>query len=162
MFGTKFWRITHMPKFMAMWKMLCWILKNKNKKNFHQSWGQDEKKLNIKQSPVISDDRASAVAKSTRMVLKWEYEYSMITRPIQWILMSWLLALPGHHQPWYWLCNQDRSLSSTGKEFNCLHHPSFEKWWQMQIQSSAVITRSNIVRYYINDYRNWGWISTRC
>ena len=31
-----------------------------------------------------------------------------------------------------------------------------------KLQSSAVITRSNIVRYYINDYRNWGRISTRC
>ena len=30
------------------------------------------------------------------------------------------------------------------------------------IQSSAVITRSNIVRYYMNDYRNGGRISIRC
>ena len=30
------------------------------------------------------------------------------------------------------------------------------------IQSSAVITRSNIVRYLINNYRNWGRISIRC
>ena len=29
------------------------------------------------------------------------------------------------------------------------------------VQLSAVITRSNIVRYYINDYRNWGRISIR-
>ena len=30
------------------------------------------------------------------------------------------------------------------------------------IQSSAVITRFNIVRYYIADYRNWSRISIRC
>ena len=30
------------------------------------------------------------------------------------------------------------------------------------LQSSAVITRSHIVRYHINNYRNWGRISIRC
>ena len=30
------------------------------------------------------------------------------------------------------------------------------------IQSTAVIMRSNIVRYYVNNYRNWGRISIRC
>ena len=30
------------------------------------------------------------------------------------------------------------------------------------VQWSAVITRFNIVRYYINNYRNWGRISIRC
>ena len=30
------------------------------------------------------------------------------------------------------------------------------------VQWSAVIKRSNIVRCYINDYRNWGRISIRC
>ena len=30
------------------------------------------------------------------------------------------------------------------------------------IQSSAIIRRSNIVRHYVNDYRNWGRISIRC
>ena len=32
------------------------------------------------------------------------------------------------------------------------------KW----VQCSAVIKQSNIVRYCINNYRNWGRISTRC
>ena len=30
------------------------------------------------------------------------------------------------------------------------------------VQLSAIITRSNIVRCYINNYRNWGRISIRC
>ena len=38
----------------------------------------------------------------------------------------------------------------------CLWHNMFI------IQSSVVITRSNIVIYYMNGYRNWGWISIRC
>ena len=32
----------------------------------------------------------------------------------------------------------------------------------VQLQSSAIITRSNVIEYYINDYRNWGRISIRC
>ena len=32
----------------------------------------------------------------------------------------------------------------------------------LYIQSSAVITWSNVVRYFINNYRNWGRISIRC
>ena len=34
--------------------------------------------------------------------------------------------------------------------------------YRVVLQSSAVITRSNIVRYYKNDYRSWGKISFRC
>ena len=30
--------------------------------------------------------------------------YSGSTLSISWLLMPWLLALPGHHQPWYWIC----------------------------------------------------------
>ena len=33
---------------------------------------------------------------------------------------------------------------------------------QITVQSSAVIKRSNIVRYCINNCRNWGRISIRC
>ena len=29
--------------------------------------------------------------------------YLGLTRSISWLLMSWLLASPGHQQPWYWL-----------------------------------------------------------
>ena len=35
-------------------------------------------------------------------------------------------------------------------------------WPNIKLQSNAVITRSNIVTYYINNFRNWGWISIRC
>ena len=29
--------------------------------------------------------------------------YLGFTRSISWLLMPWLLTLPGHQQPWYWL-----------------------------------------------------------
>ena len=31
--------------------------------------------------------------------------YARKTRSIPWLLMPWLLASPGHQQPWYWLLN---------------------------------------------------------
>ena len=42
-------------------------------------------------------------------------------------------------------------------EFLVIHSCIFHN-----IQSSAVITWSNIVRYYTNNYRNWGRISITC
>ena len=45
-------------------------------------------------------------------------KYSGITRSITWLLMSWLIASPGHQQPWYWLCRINRSLSCMRKDFN--------------------------------------------
>ena len=58
----------------------------------------------------------------------------------------------------------------------CIYHICYQMWqtnyvwdhrvqqciYQCQVQSSAVITRFNIVRYYINNYRNWGRILIRC
>ena len=38
----------------------------------------------------------------------------------------------------------------------------FWHWSCWEIQSSAVITRSNIVTYWSNNCRNWGRISIRC
>ena len=40
-------------------------------------------------------------------------KYSARTRPIPWLSMPWLLASPGHQQPWYWLCKINQFLSST-------------------------------------------------
>ena len=34
--------------------------------------------------------------------------------------MPWLLASPGHQQPWYWSCRIGRSLSYSGRNFNYL------------------------------------------
>ena len=38
---------------------------------------------------------------------------------ISWLLIPWLLASPGHQQPWYWLCKTNRPLFSMRKDFNC-------------------------------------------
>ena len=57
--------------------------------------------------------------------------YLGLTRSISWVLMPWLLASPGHQQPWYWLCRMGRSLSYLRKDFNHLYHINVEKWHKM-------------------------------
>ena len=48
-----------------------------------------------------------------------------------WLLMPWLLASPGHQQPWYWLCRICRSLSYSRRNFNYLCLISVEEWHKM-------------------------------
>ena len=52
-------------------------------------------------------------------------EYSGQTRSITWQLMTWLLASPGHQQPWYWLCDR--------KSVIYLHHLWTEIWWKIKL-----------------------------
>ena len=40
-------------------------------------------------------------------------EYSGRAMSIPWLLMPWLLASPGHRQPWYWICNINGSFTSS-------------------------------------------------
>ena len=54
-----------------------------------------------------------------------------IVETISWMLMPWLLASPGHQQPWYWLCGIGRSLSCMRKDFIYLCHINVEQWHQM-------------------------------
>ena len=44
--------------------------------------------------------------------------YHSLIRSISWLLLSWLLASPGHQQPRYWLCEIGKFLSFTRKDFN--------------------------------------------
>ena len=60
---------------------------------------------------------------SPHLVLK--PENSGISRSISWMLMPWLLASPGHQQPWYCPCRANESLFSTRNVFNYLW------WWEM-------------------------------
>ena len=46
--------------------------------------------------------------------------YLGLIRSISWLLMPWLLAAPGHQQPWYWLYEICKSWSYTRKDFNYL------------------------------------------
>ena len=46
--------------------------------------------------------------------------YLGLTRSISWLLMPWLLTLPRHQQPWYWLCRIHRSWSYLRKDFKYL------------------------------------------
>ena len=36
----------------------------------------------------------------------WVPSFSSLIRSISWLLMPWLLVLPGHQQPWYCLCEK--------------------------------------------------------
>ena len=54
--------------------------------------------------------------------------YLGLTRSISLLLMSWLLTLLGHQQPWYWLCRMGRSLSYLRKYFNHPCHINVEEW----------------------------------
>ena len=68
----------------------------------------------------------------TLVVLRLEY-YSKRTKSIPWLLMPWLLALPGHEQPWLWNCKINRSLLTMSKYWNHLHRLTIQKWQKMQI-----------------------------
>ena len=61
----------------------------------------------------------------------WGLSYLGLTRSISWLLMPWLLASPGHQQPWYWLCKIGRSLSYLRRKFNYLCLISVEEWHEM-------------------------------
>ena len=54
--------------------------------------------------------------------------YLSLIRSIFWLLTPWILASPGHQQPWYWLCRIGGSLSSLRKYFNFLCHTNMEEW----------------------------------
>ena len=42
--------------------------------------------------------------------------YLGLISSISWLLMRWLLASPGHHQPCYWPCNIGKYLSYSRKD----------------------------------------------
>ena len=44
--------------------------------------------------------------------------YFGLSRSISWLLMPWLLSLPGHQHPWYWQCRIGRFLSYLRKDPN--------------------------------------------
>ena len=67
---------------------------------------------------------AMADAPLTCMVLR--LEYSGKSRSIPWLMMPWLLALPGHRQPWHWLYKINRPLGSIRKDFNYLGYFNVE------------------------------------
>ena len=44
--------------------------------------------------------------------------YFSLTSSISWLLMSWLLSSPGHHQPWWWLYRIGMSLAYWARILN--------------------------------------------
>ena len=76
----------------------------------------------------------------------WGLSYLSLTRRISCLLMPWLLALPGHQQPWYWLCKISKSWSYTGKDFNYLWHVSVEEWHKMWIHVYVSFQQFSMLR----------------
>ena len=72
--------------------------------------------------PELSRHTASLVRKQLLTINMQRPSFLGLTRSISWLLMPWLLASPGHQQPWYWLCKLGKSLSYTRKDFNYLWH----------------------------------------
>ena len=68
--------------------------------------------------------------------------------------MPWLLASPGHQQPWYWLCRKDRSLSYPRRNFNYLCYISVEEWQKckyMFMFSLKTLARKGLSLLYTGD-----------
>ena len=87
----------------------------------------------------------------TYLVLK--PKYFIQSRSIPWLLMPWLFVLPGHQQPWYWMCRINGSLSSTRKDFNYLRHIRIVKWFQYTkwIKLAAILRQPQCVNW-------WSWL----
>ena len=87
----------------------------------------------------------------TYLVLK--PKYFMQSRSILWLLIPWLFVLPGHQQPWYWICRINGSLSSTRKDFNYLCHIRIVKWFQFTklIKLTAFLRQPQCVNW-------WSWL----
>ena len=79
--------------------------------------------------PGCNELMAHCMGKLTLNV--WGPSYLGLTRSISWLLMPWLLTLPGHQQPWYWLCIIGRFLSYLRKDLNYLRRINVEKWYKM-------------------------------
>ena len=87
----------------------------------------------------------------------WSLEYYGQSRSIPLLLMPWRRKEPGHQQSWHWLCRINRSLSSTGKDFNYLHHLNAEKWQKKQIYF-YVSWKKKISTIRVNNYSHGTWI----
>ena len=75
--------------------------------------------------------------------------------------MPWLLASPGYHHPWYWLCRIAKYLPFLRKGFNYLCYVSVKKWHKFQIY--FVLARKGLVKCNPKKYANSLWfVVLRC
>ena len=112
---------------------------------------------------------------------KWFIQYyrSLLYTILLAFLPGSTLALRNIRQPWLWkpwLLNCTAAINVS--HFPCVNFKVdltklplrlgqnqasiYYIFMWMVLQSSAGLTRSSIVRYNINNYRNWGRISVRC
>ena len=58
---------------------------------------------------MIVDDQVKQAARLSAAEFSWFCQFSVITVSESWLLMAWLLVLPGHQRLLYWLCRTDGS-----------------------------------------------------
>ena len=106
-----------MPPWQPFLKLLSWC---PTRKSSYLNWSED-------QAPV--DGSSNELQRFDCMTGYHESSPSngCLSR-YQGCLMPWLFALPGHQQPWYWLCEIGKSWSFTRTDFNCRCHVSVEEW----------------------------------
>ena len=85
-----------------------------------------------------------------------EPSYLSLTRSKSWLMMPWLLASPGHRQPWYWLFRIGRSMSYLRKDFNYLCHINVIEWHKMSIYVCAPSEKFSRKRVNSFSYRRCG------
>ena len=90
-----------------------------------QSW-LDKRTSQISHVCLVNMPSGSLCFRLTLLPLK--LDYSCRSWSIPWMLMPWLLVLPGHQQPCYWLCIINSYLPFTSKDFKYLCHVSVKKW----------------------------------
>ena len=76
----------------------------------------------------------------------WEKNYSNSTQSIWWLLMPWLLALPGQQHPWCWLYRKSKFLAS---------HKTAA--WTWLILSCQIQTTGHVYPIYIYIFCQYKW-----
>ena len=92
--------------------------------------------------------------------LKWVPQNHIDDKPTLVQVMSWCHLATSHYLSQCWPTSMlpYGHYMATMSKISC----SLTPWsWAMHIQSSAVITRLNIIRYYIDNYRNWSRLRIR-
>ena len=96
------------------------VLKTTNKIGVGDSQKFEQKKSIDKILNPLHGTQWTDVQKQILIFLMLKLEHSRQSRSKPGLLMPWLLASPGHQQPWYLLCRINRSLFSMGKNSNYL------------------------------------------
>ena len=97
------------------------------------------------QLEILTKTSISAIHKFRENALESSWNVSEI--------LPWLLASPGHQQPWYWLCRIGRPLSYMRKYLNYLCHINAREWHKCLIHVYVPTERVN--RFLVSGNEVW-------